>query len=151
MPSRYLADDGCISSKNNDGEAFLKVVLSLIGADWWRSIGRRVKSPGLGIWVRHASQRDSGRQPTGQTLLHNTISTINQTPITANCCYILRSTQSCLCLTLDPAILHGAPLLPRRHTSTHVPHLRARRSPFAIARVCSRQNLHLYTYERHYT
>lgn len=32
-----------------------KVVLSLIGADWWRSIGRRVKSPGLGIWVRHAS------------------------------------------------------------------------------------------------
>lgn len=32
-----------------------KVVLSLIGADWWRSIGRRVKSPGLGVWVRHAS------------------------------------------------------------------------------------------------
>ena len=52
------------------------MVLFSTGADWWRSIGRRVKSPGLGsagcVMVKWMAR---GSQPAAQTLLHNTIPT----------------------------------------------------------------------------
>jgi hypothetical protein len=121
-----------------------------IGADWWRFIGGRVKSPGLGVWVRHG-QADDARQPAGQTLLHNTFpskTTRLLSPTTA--AYRLPPKSACRVIH-DSTVLHRPPLLPRHHTSRHVPHLPARPSLFAIVRICS-SIVHLFNiHKRHYT
>jgi hypothetical protein len=137
------------STRKKDGGGF-EVVLSSNGADWWRSIGWQTKSPGLGNWVRHG-QADDARQPAGQTLLHNNIpsKTTRLSPPTATVyCHSPRAARRAI---LVFAVPYRSLPLPRHHTSRHVPHLSARPSPFAIARVCNSTTRRFHIYKHHHS